>query len=178
MIVCIEINEFNYKRIMSSLIKIKALTKFMGLIKVAKNMPEKLIINQCTVKIANKIGIPIIRKSLKDCVNIAHINLERENYNMKIEFEIDEIDYSQIFMLVERIFSDSKNIFLRAMIPVIIETVNSVISDEQKNEILSKVINEIPIEDKQEIINEVLKMINKKCETDLSINIKECRIIL
>ena len=58
------------------------------------------------------------------------------------------------------------------------ETVDSVISDEQKNEILSKVINEIPIEDKQEIINEVLKRINKKCETDLSINIKDCRIML
>lgn len=172
MIVCIEINEFDYKRLMSSLIKTKALKKIKVIIEVAKKFPEKI------VYIANKIGRPIIRKSLKDCVNITHINLERENYNMKIELEIDEIDYSQIFLLVEKKLADSKNIYLRAMIPVIIETVNSVISDEQKNEILSKVINEIPVEDKQEIINEVLKMINKKCETDLSINIKECRIIL
>ena len=172
MIVCIEINEFDYKRLMSSLIKTKALKKIKIIIEVAKNFPEKF------VYIANKIGRPIIRKRLKDCVNIAHINLERENYNMKIELEIDEIDYSQIFLLVQKKFADSKNIYLRAMIPVIIETVDSVISDEQKNEILSKVINEIPVEDKQEIINEVLKMINKKCETDLSINIKDCRIML
>lgn len=175
MIVCIEISEFNYKRLMSSLLKIKALKKIKGLIKVAKNIPEKWLVNQCT---ANKLGIPIIQKKLKDCVNIAHINLERENYNMKIELEIDEIDYSQIFLLVQKKFADSKNIYLRTMIPVIIETADSVISDEQKNEILSKVINEIPVEDKQEIIKEVLKLINKKFETDISINIKECKIVL
>ena len=119
-----------------------------------------------------------MRKWLKDYVNITHINLEREKCNMKIELEIDEIDYSQIFLLVQKKFADSKNIYLRAMIPVIIETVDSVISDEQKNEILSKVINEIPVEDKQEIIKEVLKLINKKFETDISINIKECKIVL
>lgn len=152
--------------------------KIWSLIKVVKNIPEKLLINQCTVKIANKIGIPIMRKWLKDYVNITHINLEREKCNMKIELEIDEIDYSQIFLLVQKKFADSKNIYLRAMIPVIIETVDSVISDEQKNEILSKVINEIPVEDKQEIIKEVLKLINKKFETDISINIKECKIVL
>lgn len=172
MIVCIEINEFDYKRLMSSLIKTKALKKIKVLMEVAKNYPEKF------VYIANKIGRPIIRKKLKYCVNIAHINLERENYNMKIELEIDEIDYSQIFMLMKKIFADSKNIYLRAMVPVIIETVDSVISDEQKNEILSKVINEIPAEDKQEIIKEVLKLINKKFATDISINIKECKIVL
>lgn len=153
--------------------------KIWDLIKVVKNIPEKLFINQCTVKIANKIVIPIRRKAgKKDYVNIAHINLERENYNMKIELEIDEIDYSKIFLWVEKNFVDSKNIYLRAMIPVIIETVDSVISDKQKNEILSKVINEIPIEDKQEMIDEVLKRINKKYETDMSINIKDCRIML
>lgn len=158
-----EIDNIDYQSVISYFTKLALKKNLNGVTKIVdtilgdnKKVCDLLGNAELNRFVRGKIAEALYKKGI--FVNIKELQGIPDNNGIKIRICADNLEYEDVISFINRIMSKSSNVYKNKLVPVVLDAIQTSVSDEIKTALLLEVLNNLP----NEVVDKIADKITKK----------------